>query len=173
MTDLDMVPSKESHRSKATKNASKTSLTYNPGRVKSSIPKLVVVPQPKKEVPPSEQSQAKFLENLQVKEIERSIKIQHDEEVAAEVVRKLRDNPNEQIHQMQTEVALLNRKVQPLLERVEQAAKNVKIANSTNPMQKGPLGMLSKMGGRLINFYADDLAELLLNDFLAETALEL
>jgi len=33
--------------------------------------------------------------------------------------------------------------------------------------------MLSKMGGRLINFYADDLAELLLNDFLAETALEL
>lgn len=60
-----------------------------------------------------------------------------------------------------------------MLERVEQAAKNVKIANSTNPMQKGPLGMLSKMGGRLINFYADDLAELLLNDFLAETALEL
>ncbi len=54
MTDLDMVPSKESHRSKATKNASKTSLTYNPGRVKSSIPKLVVVPQPKKEVPASE-----------------------------------------------------------------------------------------------------------------------
>jgi len=40
-------------------------------------------------------------------------------------------------------------------------------------LQKGPLGMLSKMGGRLINFYADDLAELLLNDFLAETALEL
>ena len=29
------------------------------------------------------------------------------------------------------------------------------------------------MGGRLINFYADDLAELLLQDFLAETALEL
>jgi hypothetical protein len=74
---------------------------------------------------------------------------------------------------MQTEVEMLNRKVQPLLERVEEAAKNVKIANSYNPLQKGPLGMLSKMGGRLINFYADDLAELLLNDFLAETALEL
>ena len=37
----------------------------------------------------------------------------------------------------------------------------------------GPIGMLSKMGGRLINFYADDLTELLLNDFLAETAKEL
>jgi hypothetical protein len=33
--------------------------------------------------------------------------------------------------------------------------------------------MLSKMGGRLIAFYADDLAELMLNDFLAETAAEL
>lgn len=37
----------------------------------------------------------------------------------------------------------------------------------------GPIGMLSKMGGRLINFYADDLAELLLNDFLIETAADL
>lgn len=33
--------------------------------------------------------------------------------------------------------------------------------------------MLSRMGGRLINFYADDLVELFLNDFLVETALEL
>jgi hypothetical protein len=37
----------------------------------------------------------------------------------------------------------------------------------------GPVGMLSKMGGRLINFYSDELAELLLNDFLADTAMEL
>ena len=33
--------------------------------------------------------------------------------------------------------------------------------------------MLSKMGGRLIAFYADDLADLLLTDFLEETAVEL
>ena len=33
--------------------------------------------------------------------------------------------------------------------------------------------MLSKMGGRLISFYADDLAGLLLNDFLIDTAVEL
>ena len=33
--------------------------------------------------------------------------------------------------------------------------------------------MLSKMSGRLINFYSDDLAELLLNDFLLETVVEL
>lgn len=33
--------------------------------------------------------------------------------------------------------------------------------------------MLSKMGGRLISFYADDLAELLFEDFLTDTAQEL
>jgi hypothetical protein len=33
--------------------------------------------------------------------------------------------------------------------------------------------MLSKMGGRLISFYADDLAEMMLADFLEETAIEL
>jgi hypothetical protein len=33
--------------------------------------------------------------------------------------------------------------------------------------------MLSKMSGRLIAFYADDLAELLLEDFLRETANDL
>ena len=42
-----------------------------------------------------------------------------------------------------------------------------------DPVRKGPLGMLSKMGGRLISFYADDLAEMLLQDFLGETANEL
>ena len=33
--------------------------------------------------------------------------------------------------------------------------------------------MLAKMGGRLISFYADDLAELMLEDFLSETAVDL
>lgn len=33
--------------------------------------------------------------------------------------------------------------------------------------------MLAKMGGRLISFYADDLAELLFEDFLEETVQDL
>jgi hypothetical protein len=58
---------------------------------------------------------------------------------------------------------MLNRKVEPLLKRVEEAARNVSIAKAgQDPVHKGPIGMLSKMGGRLISFYADDLAELLL-----------
>ena len=71
-------------------------------------------------------------------------------------------------------MALLNRKVEPLLKKVEEAARNVQIAKAgQDPIWKGPLGMLSKMGGRLISFYADDLAEMLLQDFLGETAMEL
>ena len=49
----------------------------------------------------------------------------------------------------------------------------MRVAGENGPMRKGPMGMLAKMGGRLINFYADDLAEMLLNDFLCETVLDL
>ena len=99
--------------------------------------------------------------------------MQREEDIAREAVRRLKDNPNEHISELQSEVALLTRKVEPLLKRVEEAALNVKIAGENNPMRKGPLGMLSKMGARMINFYADDLAEMLLQDFLGETAIEL
>jgi hypothetical protein len=68
---------------------------------------------------------------------------------------------------------MLNRKVEPLLRRVEEAARNVRVVSDTGPLKKGPLGMLSKMGGRLISFYADDITELLLDDYLKETAVEL
>jgi len=37
----------------------------------------------------------------------------------------------------------------------------------------GPVSMLAKMGGRLISFYSDDLASLLLDDILLDTAMEL
>lgn len=33
--------------------------------------------------------------------------------------------------------------------------------------------MMSKMGGRLIHFYADDLTEMLLDDMLLDTVIEL
>lgn len=37
----------------------------------------------------------------------------------------------------------------------------------------GPVGMLAKMGGRLISFYSGDLAELIFEDILTETVKEL
>jgi hypothetical protein len=33
--------------------------------------------------------------------------------------------------------------------------------------------MLSKMGGRMMHYYSDDLAEMLLEDILADTVLEM
>ncbi len=47
MTELDMVPTKESHRSK-NKTSKSTLLAFKPERVKSSIPKIKVeIPQTK------------------------------------------------------------------------------------------------------------------------------
>ena len=83
----------------------------------------------------------------------------------------MRDNPNSNLHYMATEVELLSRKIDPILRRVEEAQDRIKATglHSRLSEQPGPVGMLSKMGGRLIAFYADDLADLLLDDFLSET----
>ena len=91
------------------------------------------------------------------------------------MVKKLRDHPNEHLNELQSEVVALNRKVEPLLRRVEEAARNIQVASDPEMrgVATGPIGMLQRMGGRMINFYADDITELFLNDFLYETAMEL
>lgn len=83
----------------------------------------------------------------------------------------MRDNPNTKLHEMATEVQLLSRKIDPILRRVEHAQETIKRTGLHHRLsdQPGPVGMLSKMGGRLIAFYADDLADLLFEDFLTET----
>lgn len=58
------------------------------------------------------------------------------------------------------------------MKRVEEAAQRVKVVSKSGH-QRGPMSMLSKMGGRLISFYADDLTEMLLEDFLKETVVDL
>lgn len=71
---------------------------------------------------------------------------------------------------MATEVELLSRKIEPILKRVEQAQSQIKFGGNHTRLseQPGAVGMLSKMGGRLIAFYADDLAKLMFEDFLTE-----
>ena len=88
----------------------------------------------------------------------------------------MRDNPNSELFKMHNEVALLNRKIEPILKRVEEASdrvKSVKGRGGSLSGQPGPVGMLSKMAGRLITFYADDLANLLFEDILSETVQDL
>jgi hypothetical protein len=65
-----------------------------------------------------------------------------------------------------------------MLDRVEQAQKNIEIARATHGgnlsgVEQTGIGMISKMGGRMIHYYSDDLTDLLLDDILADTVREL
>ena len=92
-----------------------------------------------------------------------------------EILERMRDNPNAELFQMHNEVSMLNRKIEPILKRVELASERVKQTQNHGKLssQPGPVGMLSKMAGRLITFYADDLASLLFEDILTETVADL
>lgn len=100
------------------------------------------------------------------------MQLEAEEKLQREVLNKLRDHPNQHLHELQTEVTLLNRKMEPLLKRVEEAAERVGIAQDSR-RPGGTVGMLAKMGGRMISYYSDHLVDLLLDDFLVETAFEL
>ena len=52
----------------------------------------------------------------------------------------------------------------------KKSIKNIEIAKATHggrlSQDGGQIGMLSKMGGRMMHYYSDDLTELLLDDIL-------
>lgn len=63
-----------------------------------------------------------------------------------------------------------------MLQKVEQAQRNIEMAKHTNTLsgqEAHGIGMLSKMGGRMMHYYADDLTEMLLDDVLYDTVKEL
>ena len=128
--DLDVIPTKESNRSHKSTAASKKQQmsSYRPDRVKSSIPKFSAAAPPT--APVKQVITIPFGQTIvmQKAEVERAVKMQREEEVAKESIRRLRDHPNEHINELQNEVALLSRKMDPLLKRVEEAARNVQIA---------------------------------------------
>lgn len=68
-------------------------------------------------------------------------------------------------------------KLEPMLAKVEQAQRNIEIARATHggnlSSDPGSIGMLSKMGGRMMHYYADDLAEMMLDDMLSDVAMDL
>ena len=108
-------------------------------------------------------------------ETERAVKLESEQVMTQEILERMRDNPNSELFKMHNEVALLNRKIEPILKRVELASDRVKSMKGHGSLsgQPGPVGMLSKMAGRLITFYADDLASLLFEDILSETVQDL
>jgi hypothetical protein len=74
-----------------------------------------------------------------------------------------------------------------MLKRVEQAQYNVEMARATHAgpsdssntlrgllsQQEGKVGMMARMGGKLMNFYADDLTDALLDDLLGDIVIDL
>ena len=115
------------------------------------------------------------MEELKRVEVERAVKLESEQVMTQEILERMRDNPNSELFKMHNEVALLNRKIEPILKRVELASDRVKSMKGQGSLsgQPGPVGMLSKMAGRLITFYADDLANLLFEDILSETVQDL
>ncbi len=95
--------------------------------MKSSIPKISQTKPIQQEKAVVSIPQAQAL--ISKAEVERALRLEREEEISREALRLLRDHPNVHLSQIQTEVALLNRKVEPLLKRIEEAAKNVKVAN--------------------------------------------
>ena len=116
-----------------------------------------------------------FMDEFKRAEVTRAVKLEQEEVATKVILDKLRDNPNSHLHEVSTEVQMLNRKIDPILKRVEAAQMNIKNSMGAGSLssQPGAVGMLSKMSGRLIAFYADDLAEAMLEDFLSETAKDL
>ena len=64
---------------------------------------------------------ANYIEELKKQEVKRAVKLEEEQEMTQAILEKMRDNPNAQLHQMHTEVGMLNRKIEPLLQRVEHA----------------------------------------------------
>lgn len=171
-SELDMEPTREvsKHKSatvfkKSTPAKQNTELAYRPDRVKSSIPPVATIPSKKKSwrKPAAAEPMSEVKNTLQTssgKKLNRREALEHEETVTQRVLEKMRDNPNARLHEMHTEVSMLNRKIEPILARVEHASDMVNRMghHKTLSSHPGPVGMLSKMGGRLISFYADDLA---------------
>lgn len=104
--------------------------------------------------------------------------LQKEHDITHQVLSKLRDAPNQNLISLESDIANLTDKLQPMLEKVEQAQRNIELARATHGGTLSGSGntavsMLSKMGGRYIHYNADKLTEMLLDDILADTVFEL
>lgn len=105
--------------------------------------------------------------------------LQREQDLTHQVLKNLRDTPNEHVASLTHEIESLSHKLGPMMDKVERAQKNIELARATHggsllsQHEMGPIGMLSKMGGRMIHYYSDDLTEMLLDDILADTVIEM
>jgi hypothetical protein len=109
---------------------------------------------------------------MQENEIRRQVQIEKEQELTIEVLGKFRQNPNMEMHKVQKDLERINQRLDPIMNQVDQQLTNVGFTQRLKD-QANSIGMISKIAGRYISFYSDDLAELLLDDILEETVYEM
>lgn len=105
-------------------------------------------------------------------EIERQLQLDLERDMAIELLGKYRQNPNFEMHKIQLDLERINQKLDPIMDKVDQQIHNVGVAKRFKD-QANAVGLVSKIAGRYISFYSDELAELLLDDILEETVFEM
>jgi len=100
--------------------------TYDPSRVKSSIPGASNKSLSSFRKRKTQENAASYVEELKRVEVDRAVKIEHEQKLTQEIFERMRDNPNAELFQMHNEVSLLNEKIKPILHRVEMASERVK-----------------------------------------------
>lgn len=66
-------------------------------------------------------ARSEYLDELKKAETQRAVKMEQEELATRAVLEKMRDHPNAHLHEISSEVQMLNRKIEPILRRVEQA----------------------------------------------------
>lgn len=101
-------------------------------------------------------------------EIERQMQLELEKEVAIDILSKFKQNPNLEMHKVQRELERINHRLDPIMEQVDQQITNAGFTKRLKD-QTNAIGMISKIAGRYISFYSDDLADMLIDDILEET----
>lgn len=102
------------------------------------------------------------------KEIERQMQLELEKDIAIDILSKFKQNPNLEMHKVQKELERVNQRLNPIMEQIDQQITNVGFTKRLKD-QANAIGMISKIAGRYISFYSDDLADMLIDDILEET----
>ena len=105
-------------------------------------------------------------------EIERQMQLDMEKDMAIEILGKFKQNPNFEMHKVQMDLERINQKLDPIMDKVDQQLHNVGITKRFKD-QANAVGLVSKIAGRYISFYSDELAEMLLDDILEDTVFEM
>lgn len=83
-----------------------------------------------------------------------------------------RDTPNYDLFKLQEEIDRVAHKMEPIIDKIDSNL-NQKSFKERLQDQANSIGLISKISGRFISFYADDLTEMLLDDFLGEVVTDM